>query len=165
MGSANVTLYAQWAALPTYTVTYNANGATGGSVPVDSGKYLTGATVTVLSKFGNLVNTGFSFAGWNTANGSGTSYAPGGTFAMGPPTSHAVCAVVTRWFVVYRDLQRQWQYKRVCYLDPNQYQTGDEVTVYGNLGFFFRPGYVVTGWNTAADGYRAQRMPSGTRFR
>src|SRR5208282_2326701 len=84
MGSASVTLYAQWTALPTYTVTYSANGATVGAVPVDSGKYTTGATVTVLANTGNLVNTGYTFAGWNAAaNGSGTSYAPGGTFAMG----------------------------------------------------------------------------------
>ena len=36
----------------TYTVTYAANGATGGSVPVDSDKYLSGATVTVLGNTG-----------------------------------------------------------------------------------------------------------------
>ncbi len=153
MGSANVTLYAQWAALPTYTVTYNANGATGGSVPVDSGKYLTGATVTVLSNSGNLVNTGFSFAGWNTAaNGSGTSYAPGGTFAMGSAnvTLYAQWSLAgSSYTVTYNGNGNTSGY---AISDPNQYQTGDEVTVYGNLGFFFRPGYVVTGWNTAADG-------------
>ena len=39
--------------------------------------------MTVLSK-GNLVKTGYSFVGWNTAaNGSGTSQAAGSTFNMG----------------------------------------------------------------------------------
>jgi uncharacterized repeat protein (TIGR02543 family) len=69
---------------PTYTVTYAANGATSGTVPIDGNKYLAGATVTVLGNTGSLVQTGYTFAGWNTASsGSGTSYSSGATFAMG----------------------------------------------------------------------------------
>jgi len=69
---------------PTYTVTYNGNGHTGGSVPIDSTNYQQGQTVTVPGNTGNLVKTGYSFAGWNTqANGSGTTYAQGQTFSMG----------------------------------------------------------------------------------
>ena len=82
MGSTDVMLYAIWA--PTYAVTYSGNGATGGSAPTDPNGYLPGATVTVLGNSGNLVLTGYSFAGWNTqANGSGTSYSAGTTFGMG----------------------------------------------------------------------------------
>ncbi|WP_082053102.1 S-layer homology domain-containing protein [Gordoniibacillus kamchatkensis] len=69
---------------PTYTVTYNGNGATSGSVPTDSGTYAPGVTVSVYGNTGNLVKTGYTFAGWNTAtDGSGTSYAPGTSFTMG----------------------------------------------------------------------------------
>ena len=59
-----------------YSVTYNGNGSTGGSVPADSSSpYLSGSTVTVLGNTGPLVNTGYTFDHWNTAaNGSGTSY-------------------------------------------------------------------------------------------
>ena len=83
MPAVNIVLYAQWT--PAYTVTYNGNGNTGGTVPVDgSSPYLQGATVTVLGNTGTLVKIGYTFAGWNTAaNGSGTSYSPGNTFAMG----------------------------------------------------------------------------------
>jgi len=84
--SANTTLFAQWTPL-TYTVTYDGNGNTGGTAPVDgSSPYNFGSTVTVLANTGNLVRTGFTFAGWNTAaNGSGTSYAATGavTFTLG----------------------------------------------------------------------------------
>ena len=75
MPGANVTLYAQWTE-DTYTVTYNGNGNTGGTVPVDpNNPHALGATVTVLANTGNLVDTGYSFSGWNTApDGSGTSY-------------------------------------------------------------------------------------------
>jgi len=66
-------------------VQYDANGSTGGTVPVDSGSYLEADTVTAMGNTGNLVKTGNAFAGWNTAaDGSGTSYVAGtGTFAMG----------------------------------------------------------------------------------
>ncbi len=84
MGTANVTLYAKWTLGSAFTVTYNGNGNTNGSVPVDSATYQQGLTVTTLGNTGSLVNTGYSFAGWNTqADGSGTTYTQGQTFAMG----------------------------------------------------------------------------------
>ena len=68
----------------TYTVTYNANSASSGSVPTDSTSYQQGATVTVLNNTGNLVRTDNSFVEWNTAaDGSGTTQATGSTFVMG----------------------------------------------------------------------------------
>ncbi len=153
MANANVTLYAQWTPLPTYSVTYSANGATSGSVPVDGNKYSSGATVTVLGNTGNLAQAGYSFAGWNTAaNGSGTSYAPGATFTIASSN-----------VTLYAQWSPTGSTFTVTYLgngstsgfgvpDPNQYKLGYTVTVLGNLGFFFKPDYVLTGWNTAADG-------------
>ena len=46
----------------TYTVTYDANGATG-DVPTDSTKYESGEPVTVLGS-GNLSKDGYTFGGW-----------------------------------------------------------------------------------------------------
>lgn len=67
----------------TYTVSYQANGATSGTVPTASTAYKEGETVTVAENSGNLEKTNYYYAGWNTAaNGSGTSYAPGATFKM-----------------------------------------------------------------------------------
>lgn len=68
---------------PTFTVTYHGNGSTSGSVPVDTGSYQTGATVTLLA-VGDLSRDDYEFAGWNTqANGSGDLYNPSGTLEMG----------------------------------------------------------------------------------
>ena len=65
-----------------YTVTYNGNGNTGGSAPVDGNAYVQGATVTVLGP-GTLEQTGAAFTSWNTAaDGSGASYQPGDQFTM-----------------------------------------------------------------------------------
>ncbi len=84
MPERNITLYARWTTNPTYTVTYNDNGSTSGSVPVDTTGYEVGQTVTVSGNTGNLAKTDCTFAGWNTqAGGDGTDYAPGKTFSMG----------------------------------------------------------------------------------
>ncbi len=83
MGTANVTLYAVWTSNLTYAVTYSGNGNTGGTPPVDPNSYQEGQTVTVLGNTGGLVNTGYSFVGWNTlSGGTGTTYTPGQTFPM-----------------------------------------------------------------------------------
>jgi hypothetical protein len=66
----------------TYSVTYYANGATGGRAPTDSGEYEKGDKVVVKGT-GTLAKTGYGAIGWNSAaGGSGTSYLPGKSFAM-----------------------------------------------------------------------------------
>jgi len=72
------------------SVTYNGNGNTVGTVPIDpSSPYESGATVTVLDNTGELtrINDGgisYYFIGWNTkADGSGSDQAEGSTFIMG----------------------------------------------------------------------------------
>lgn len=71
-------------AASTYTVTYNGNSNTSGSVPTDETAYNSGATVTVKGNTGSLARTGYTFGGWNTKeDGSGTNYAAGtGTFTI-----------------------------------------------------------------------------------
>ena len=69
---------------PFYSVIYNGNSHTSGSVPTTS-LHLKGSTVTVASNSGNLARTGYTFGGWNTnSTGTGTNYTAGsGSFTMG----------------------------------------------------------------------------------
>ena len=61
-----------------FTVTYNANGATTGSVPVDGTVYNTGQIPNVLGNSGGLAKGAQTFAYWITAaNDSGTILLPG----------------------------------------------------------------------------------------
>lgn len=85
----HTTLYAKWIPSGSYLVTYNGNGSTVGSVPVDGGNpYAGGSTVTVLGNTGSLSKTSFSFNGWNTASdGSGTNFSPADTFSIGADTT------------------------------------------------------------------------------
>ena len=72
----------------TFTVTYDSNGATSGSVPADTHLYGSGDAVTVAANSGNLQKTCRTFVGWNTkADGSGISYTAGsGTFNISDNT-------------------------------------------------------------------------------
>lgn len=135
---------------PAYTVTYGANGATGGTVPVDSNTYFHGQTVTVLGNSGSLTKTGYSFGGWNTASdGSGTSYSPADTFTMpaGNVTLYAQWTVST-YAVTYDSNGGNGSVPK----DNNSpYDYGSTVTVLGP-GSLSKTGYSFAGWNTASDG-------------
>lgn len=68
----------------TYTVTYNGNGNTGGTAPIDPlSPYESGAEVTVRKPSQSLVKKNYTFTGWNTtADGSGIAYSPLDTFTI-----------------------------------------------------------------------------------
>ena len=148
MGSSSVTLYARWS---TYSVTYGGNGSSAGSVPIDAGGYVSGASVTVASNTGALVRTGYTFGGWNSAaDGSGTSYAASSSFAMGSSS-------VT--------LYAQWTGLSYAVAYDANTSTGGSVPSSGsytsggagypaaaNTGTLVRTGYTFAGWNTTADG-------------
>ena len=148
MPASNVTLYAQWTVLPTYTVSYNGNGATSGLAPTDNNSYLQGSTVSVLGS-GTLVRTGYALVGWNTqANGSGTSYTHDQTFFMGNSnvTLYAVWAPV--YTVTYNG---NGATSGLAPTDNNSYLQGSTVSVLGS-GTLVRTGYALVGWNTQANG-------------
>lgn len=67
----------------TYTVNYQANGSSSGTVPIDTNHYKSLAKVTVLGNTGAASKTGYNFAGWNTRDdGNGTTFAMGDTFTI-----------------------------------------------------------------------------------
>ena len=67
-------------AVPTYTVTYDGNGADSGKT-TDPTAYATGAKATV--KANGYTRNGYTFTGWNTkADGSGTPYKTGDWITM-----------------------------------------------------------------------------------
>ncbi|WP_287049234.1 SUMF1/EgtB/PvdO family nonheme iron enzyme, partial [Treponema sp.] len=73
----DVTLYAKWVS-EMYTITYNSNGATGGTVP-ETVQVEKGSSFIISANTGNLTKTGYAFTKWSTSTDgtSGQSYAPG----------------------------------------------------------------------------------------
>lgn len=95
MPANNVMLYALWEEEPAvFVVTYDANGATNGIVPVDpSNPYHEEDIVTVLGNTGGLSRAGFTFVGWSmNQDGSGIVYRVGDTFRM-PPSNVTLYAL------------------------------------------------------------------------
>ena len=112
-----------------YSVTYDANGATSGTVPVDSNSYAAGATVTVLGNTGGLAKTGYSFAWWNTkADGTGTNYTAGGTFTMGS----ANVTLYAQWIMQFSAISAGYFHTMILKTDGTLWATGDNE--YGQLG-------------------------------
>ena len=81
-------------AMPSYSahVTYDANGADSGSVPIDNNDYGWNSTVTVLGNTGGLQKAGYTFEGWKRLTMSGwETLDPGDTFKIKFDTTlHAV---------------------------------------------------------------------------
>lgn len=162
MSAGNIILYAMWSANPSYSVVYSGNGHTGGAVPTDANSYQQGQTVTVLGNTGNLLRSGYSFAGWNTqANGTGTTYTPEQTFTMGAAniTLYAVWTTNPAYSVTYFGNGHD---SGTVPVDPNHYQPGQMVTVLDNTGKLQSSWFSFAGWNTRADGSGIAYKPGQT---
>jgi uncharacterized repeat protein (TIGR02543 family) len=135
-----------------FTIAYNGNGNSSGAIPIDTVKYETGTTATIKGNTGNLVRTGYVFAGWNTAaDGSGAAYAVGSTFTMG--TGNVI--LFARWtqnptFTVTYD--GNTSATGTAPSDSGKYETGSPATVKDNIGNLAKTGFTFAGWNTTADG-------------
>lgn len=80
--------YVTVSALPSYTVSYNANGGSG--APGSQTKWYD-RTLTLSSS--KPSRTGHNFSGWNTSsNGSGTNYSSGGSY-----TANASATLYAKW--------------------------------------------------------------------
>jgi uncharacterized repeat protein (TIGR02543 family) len=79
-----------------YTVNYSANSATSGTAPSNQSKSH-GVSLNLAYNVGNLVRTGFIFAGWNTqADGLGTDYAVASTY-----TANASVILYAKWIMTF----------------------------------------------------------------
>ncbi|MGD0054989.1 MAG: putative Ig domain-containing protein [Acidimicrobiales bacterium] len=150
----------------TYTVTYSANNATSGTVPVDGlSPYNPGSLVTVLGNSGDLAVAGDNFTDWNTqANGLGNSYAPTSTFTIDANTIlYAIFSPITpptTYTVTYSANNATSGTVPVDGLSP--YNPGSLVTVLGNSGDLAVAGDNFTDWNTQANGLGNSYAPTST---
>ena len=79
----------------TYVIKYDANGATGGSVPASQNKPQY-TDITLARNEGNLTRIGYRFLGWNTSpDGNGQDYAEGATYS-----DDAGVTLYAKWDVV-----------------------------------------------------------------
>ncbi|AFM13026.1 InlB B-repeat-containing protein [Turneriella parva] len=158
MGSANVTLYAAWT--PAYNVTYNGNGSTSGSLPVDSNNYVAGSSVTILANTGNLINNSIVFGGWNSAaDGSGTDYLPGASLVMGSTNLVLYAKWTPNYTITYNG---NGNTGGTAPTDSFSYAAGANATVLSNTGNLSKVNFTFIGWNTASNGLGTFYPPGTT---
>ena len=135
----NINLYAQWV-LTTYRVTYFSLDSTSGTLPSDSTSYTAGSTVTVLGS-GNLVKTGYNFAGWAVLPNLSQTYSPNDTFIINQNTN--LRAQWTAGYTVTYDGSRSDGGSPP--VDSSSYSSGQTVTVLG-LNTLTKPNSYFVGW-------------------
>ena len=91
--SSDYMIYAKWTQV-TYSVKYNGNGSTSGSM--SNSTHTVGTAMKLTSN--KYKRTGYKFTGWNTAaNGSGTSYTDGQSVTNLSTTNGAVVNLYAQW--------------------------------------------------------------------
>ncbi|MDH6365880.1 MULTISPECIES: InlB B-repeat-containing protein [unclassified Breznakia] len=155
----DVTLYAQWRdkSIP-LSVSYDANGATSGSVPVDTGSPYTLKDPVVVADKLDLVKDGYIFTGWNTSpKGSGDSYQPNETFNILNDT-----VLYAQWskelHVTYHGTQAE---SGSVPTDSTIYVKNDTVTVKDNVDLL-KENHFFLGWNTKEDYSGTLYKPNAT---
>ncbi|MBC2727058.1 InlB B-repeat-containing protein [Desulfosporosinus sp.] len=144
-------ILARWtpqAQAQTYTLTYDGNGATNGSV---LSQLIKVGTPTPLHGNG-FAKSGYIFTGWNTnADGSGTPYGIGDLISL--TTANATAILYAQWatappqtYTVIFDGNGATSGSAATQTNT----TGDSIHIPTNE--FFLKGKTLTGWNTKADG-------------
>jgi uncharacterized repeat protein (TIGR02543 family) len=147
----NLNLYARWNYVPpTYTVTYDDDGATAGNKPVDTNKYLSGSTF-VIKNGSSLVKDDRIFIGWQlSSNANGPLYQSGSSLTM-PNTN----VVLTAIYAAPTNKANVIFHSNIDDSDTTQVWNSVEgaTVVWPSNSYlgFERDGYTFEGWNTDKD--------------
>lgn len=151
--TSDITLYAKWTAVQC-TITYYANGATGGTVPA-SVTVDKGSSYTVSANTGSLAKTGYAFTKWNTkADGTGSGYSAGSTM-----TVTGDVALYAQWGVDYGSWENDDLRSSMVYVTKGSFVQGTNSSHVVKMGANFYIGkYEVTYelWKEVAEWAAAQ---------
>lgn len=148
MAGDKVSAYLARLDLNSLTISFHPNGASSGMVPPAMSK-LSGQNLVIPGNIGNLAKTGASFNGWNTAaNGSGTFYAAGSTYAI-----DAAATMYAQWKPDTYPVTFIANGADSGVVPISQVKSHDvDLVISGNTGDLTRSDSDFDRWNTAADG-------------
>ncbi|MDR2900937.1 MAG: InlB B-repeat-containing protein [Treponema sp.] len=128
-----------------FTVTYDANGADGGTVPA-SASYEEGSHVFSALNTGNLTKTGYSFYGWNTKpDGSGESHS---LYIYENVVFYAQWSKLATYTVTYA----KGYASGGTVPEAQSYPINTEIEIADNIGNLTRTDYTFSHWNTSMYG-------------
>ena len=144
--------------LNTYTITYDGNSSTSGSLPSSQTKSY-GISLTLVNTQGDLLRTGYTFNGWNDAeNGSGTSYSVSGSY-----TANAAATLFAQWTLNTYTITYDGNSSTSGSLPSSQTKSyGISLTLVNTQGDLLRTGYTFNGWNDAENGSGTSYSVSGS---
>jgi uncharacterized repeat protein (TIGR02543 family) len=147
--SANATLYAKYTAI-NYGLTYNSNSATSGAVPVDATNYNIGSNASVAGNSGNLVRTGYSFAGWTlNSGGTGTVYNSGDSLLFGAAAQVLYAKWTANTYTITYNVNGATGTQANA---SDSYTTAGSAVTLSAVGTMAKTGYNFGGWSTTANG-------------
>lgn len=124
-----------------YTITYNGNGKTGGTVPAAASAVYT-TNITLSSNA--LTRTGYTFGGWNTkADGTGTNYKAGQS--VKGITKTGVITLYAKWTPIQYNIRFQHRYSTEKGAMSDMTLTYDKAAKLDPCKFT-RVGYIFKGW-------------------
>jgi uncharacterized repeat protein (TIGR02543 family) len=131
--------------VPSFTVTFNDNGSTGGSMSDQTSSSATNLTANAFTR------TGYTFAGWNTAaDGSGTSYADEASYPF-----DANVTLYAQWTA--NTLNVTYDSQGGSAISSGTTTTGGSIA--SSPGSPTRSGYTFNGWFVASSGGSAISFP------
>ena len=163
-GSVTITAHAKYAdgtqstettgtyRLNQYTVSYDGNGYTGGTVPSQDTFY-SGGAVTIQSGNG-LTKTSYTFTAWK--GNDGQSYSPNNTYS-----DNSNLILTAQWQAITYTVSYDLNEGTGDVPNPSTVTLGSSVTV--GQGSLTRVGYIFNGWNTQKNG-QGDKYTQGQQF-
>jgi len=134
----------------TYTITYDANGATSGTVPTDGKQYRANESVTVQGNPGSLTRVGWIFRGWATTEAATTAeYQAGNKFKI---TKSLTLYAVWRGETYTINFDKNHRGAGGTQASKNDAVFGASVTLPAATTFRPPPGMRFLGWATSPTG-------------
>ncbi len=156
-GTVNVTV----SALASYTVTYNGNGNTGGTVPSKQTKYY-GQNLTLSSS--QPTRTGYTFLGWGTSSSATTAtYCTGSSHTTN--TTYTTNAGITLYAIWSKDITITYDGNNVSATDIPQSQSTTIYNATTSASFTISSlipsltNYKFVNWTSNSDGSGAVYLP------
>lgn len=142
----STTLYAVWSAPHTYSVVYNGNGATAGSMPNSNHTYDTAKNLTA----NGYTRNGYTFLGWSTSPNGSVQYSDGESVKNLTATKGGIVNLYAQWKQLGYEVEYNGNGSDGGSTD-GQFVPYNQTTSLNKNGYY-KKGYKFKEWNSKANG-------------